>query len=187
MPLILQAGPKGPRNTFDPQSLEQELIRAFRCISLRSRSPRGQSLVELALILPFLLAFVGGATDFARAFQASTTLESAVRAAAENLATNSADATDAAADARRIICLESQNIPGFTPGGGGDPATCTDPSVTVVSFSVSTASPGTVANPMGSAEVHAAIAFDTLFPYPFLPEGGWTLSADESYSVLRNR
>jgi Flp pilus assembly protein TadG len=151
-----------------------------------SRSPRGQSLVELALILPFLVAFVGGATDFARAFQASVTLESAVRTAAEHLATNSSDATDAAADAQRIVCLESRNIPGFDDGGG-TPETCTAPSVTVVSFSVSTVSPGTVTNPIGTARVQASVGFDTLFPYPFLPDGGWTLSADETYSVLRGR
>lgn len=151
-----------------------------------SRSRRGQSLVELALILPFLVAFVGGATDFARAFQASVTLESAVRAAAEHLATNSTDTADAAADAQRIVCLESQNIPGFDDGGGA-PETCTAPSVTVASFSVSTVSPGTVKNPVGTARVQASVGFDTLFPYPFLPDGGWTLSVDETYSVLRNR
>lgn len=151
-----------------------------------TRSLRGQSLVELALILPFLVAFVGGATDFARAFQASMTLESAVRTAAEQLATNSTDATDAAADAQRIVCLETRNIPGWTQGGGG-PETCTAPSVSVVSFSVSTASPGTAANPHGSARVQASVMFDTLFPYPFIPDGAWTLTADESYSVLRNR
>lgn len=158
-------------------------FRAFR----RGRSLRGQSLVELGLILPFLVAFVGGATDFARAYQAQVTLESAVRNAAEQIATGSTDATDAAADARRIVCLESSGIPGFTPGGGGDEANCTDPSVTVLSFSVSTASPGTTANPAASAQVRAAIGFQTLFPYPFIPSGGWTLSADESYSVLRGR
>jgi Flp pilus assembly protein TadG len=141
--------------------------------------------VELALILPFLVAFVGGATDFARAFQALTTLESAVRTAAEHLATNSTDSTDAAADAQRIVCLESQNIPGFD--GGGNPATCGSPSVSVIAFSVSTDSPGTAANPVGTAHVQASVGFDTLFPYPFLPAGGWTLSADEAYSVLRGR
>lgn len=151
-----------------------------------SRTSRGQSLVELALILPFLVAFVGGATDFARAFQASMTLESAVRTAAEYLATNSTDATDAAADAQRIVCLEARNIPGWTQGGGG-PETCTAPSVSVVSFAVSSASPGSATNPHGSARVQASVVFDTLFPYPFIPDGAWTLSADDSYSVLRNR
>jgi Flp pilus assembly protein TadG len=169
------------------RSRADRVIQRLTGILRNRRSHRGQSLVELALILPFLLAFVGGATDFARAFQASMTLESAVRTAAEQLASSSTDAADAAADAQRIVCLESRNVPGFTPGGGGDPTTCTAPSVTVVSFSVSTASPGTATNPMGSAQVHASIQFDTLFPYPFIPEGGWTLGADVSYSVLRGR
>ncbi|TMB56325.1 MAG: pilus assembly protein, partial [Chloroflexi bacterium] len=34
----------------------------------RSTSKRGQALVEMALIVPFLLAFAGGATDMARAW-----------------------------------------------------------------------------------------------------------------------
>jgi Flp pilus assembly protein TadG len=143
--------------------------------------------VEMAIILPFLLAFVGGATDLARAYQASVTLESAVRNAAEQVATSSTDAADAAVDAQRLVCTESQGIPGFTPGSGGSIETCTAPAVTVVSFSVSTASPGTFYNPAGSAQVRATLTFETLFPYPFLPEGGWTLSAESSYSVLRGR
>jgi len=151
----------------------------------RRRSSRGQSLVELALILPFLLGFAGAATDFARGYQAWLTLESAARNAAEYVATNSSDATVAATDARRIICLESTGIPGFTPGTGPLPnETCTAPTVAVVSFGTSVVAAG---DTMGSAHVRTTIPFDTLFPYPFLPEGGWTLTADATYSVLRGR
>jgi Flp pilus assembly protein TadG len=148
-------------------------------------SRRGQSLVEMALILPFLLAFAGGATDLARAYQAWLTIDSAVRNAAEYVASNSANATAAAADARRIVCLESTNAPGYTPGTVAPvDETCTAPAVTVVSFSLVTVAAG---DPMGTAHVRATLVFDTLFPYPFLPNGGWTLSADATYSVLRGR
>lgn len=151
----------------------------------RRRSSRGQSLVELALILPFLLAFAGAATDFARGYQAWLTLESGVRNAAEYVATNSVNATAAATDARRVVCLEATRIPGFTPGTGATPnETCTAPAVTLVSYSVTTVAAG---DSMGTAHVRAILAFDTLFPYPFLPNGGWTLSADATYSVLRGR
>lgn len=151
----------------------------------RRGSSRGQSLVELGLILPFLLAFAGGATDFARGYQAWLTLESGVRNAAEYVATNSADATDAATDAQRIVCLEATNIPGFTPGAGTDPnETCTAPAVTLVLFSLGTVAAG---DPIGTAHVRATVEFDTFFPYPFLPNGGWTLSAESRYSVLRGR
>lgn len=148
-------------------------------------SRRGQSLVELALILPFLLAFAGGATDLARAYQAWLTIESAVRNAAEYVAVNSANATVGATDAQRIVCLESTELPGFTPGTVVPVnETCTAPAVTLVSFSLVTLAAG---DPEGTAHVRATLVFDTLFPYPFLPEGGWTLSADSTYSVLRGR
>ena len=149
------------------------------------RSSRGQSLVEMALILPFLLAFAGGATDFARAYQASLTLESGVRNAAEYVATNSANAGAAATDAKRVVCLEAVGIPGFTAGTGVTPnENCTAPAVTVDSFSITTVAAG---DPMGSVHVNATLPFNTLVPWPFLPHDGWTLSADATYSVLRGR
>jgi Flp pilus assembly protein TadG len=139
----------------------------------------------MALILPFLLAFAGGATDLARAYQAWLTIDSAVRNAAEYVATNSANATVGATDAQRIVCLESTHAPGFTPGTVVPVnETCTAPAVTLVTFSVVTLAAG---DPQGTAHVHATLNFDTLFPYPFLPAGGWTLSADATYSVLRGR
>lgn len=155
----------------------------------RGRSTRGQSLVELALILPFLLAFVGGATDLARAYQASLTLESAVRNAAEYVATNSADSAEAAVDAQRIVCLETSELPGFVTGTGPQPLeTCTAPAVTVPTFSVSTTAVGaTNKNPIGTAKVRATLTFSMLFAYPLLPSHSWTLSADASYSVVKNR
>jgi Flp pilus assembly protein TadG len=154
-------------------------------LSRARRSSRGQSLVEMALILPFLLAFAGGATDFARAYQASLTLESAVRNAAEYVATNSATATAAATDARRVVCLESTVVPGFTPGTGVTPnETCTSPTVTIDGFSITTVASG---DQMGTVHVHATLPFNTVVPYPLLPHDGWTLTADTTYSVLRNR
>ncbi len=146
-------------------------------------------MVETALLLPFLLGFAGAATDFARAYQASITLESGVRNAAEYVALNSADSTAAGSDALRVVCLESTNIPGFEPGGGLDPdENCVAPNVTVSTFDVSTTSPGaSVKYPIGTARVQASVDFDTLLPYPFLPDGGWTLSADATYSVVRGR
>jgi Flp pilus assembly protein TadG len=149
------------------------------------RSSRGQSLVELALILPFLLAFAGAAMDFARAYQASVTLESGVRNAAEYVATHSLTATAAATDARRVVCLEATVAPGFTPGTGPNPnETCTSPVVTISGFSVTTLASG---DQMGSVHVQATLPFNTLFPYPLLPHDGWTLKADSTYSVLRGR
>jgi Flp pilus assembly protein TadG len=150
--------------------------------------PRGQSLVELALLLPILLMMAGGATDLARVYQAQLTLESAVRNAAEYLATSSADATAASTDARRIVCTETSNIPGFTPGAAPNPTeTCTAPSVTVTDFAISTTALGaTTKSPIGSVKVAGAIRFSTLVPWPFLP-AQLDLTADATFSVVRGR
>lgn len=48
-----------------------------------ARTPRGQSLVEFALLLPLLLLIVLGVVDFGRVFQNGIIMESASRAGAE--------------------------------------------------------------------------------------------------------
>src|SRR5438093_4576431 len=135
----------------------------------RRRTARGQSLVEMALILPFMLALAGGAADLARVYQAWMTIESATRNAAEYAAGQSADATAASTDARRIVCLESQNLPGFVAGTGANPIeNCTSPSV-ATTFTKSTTSPGaTTKYPMGTARVVVTLDFKTLVPWPML-------------------
>ncbi|MEO8639723.1 MAG: TadE/TadG family type IV pilus assembly protein [Chloroflexota bacterium] len=153
-------------------------------------SRRGQSLVEMALILPFLLAFAGGATDLARAYQAWLTIESAARNAAEYVATNPADTTAALAlaDAKQVVCQESQDAPGFTPGSPPNAIkNCTSPTTTVPSFNPATPPYTTAANPIVTVHVRVTLQFDTLFPYPFIPNGGWTLNSDATYQVVRNR
>ena len=143
----------------------------------------------MALIVPFLLAFAGGATDLARAYQGWLTIQSAARNAAEYVATNSADATAAATDARQVVCQESQTVPGFTPGSGPNAiSNCTAPATTVPSFALSTSQTGaSVANPIATVHIRVQLPFTTLFPYPFVPSGGWTLAADATYAVVRGR
>jgi Flp pilus assembly protein TadG len=145
----------------------------------------------MALILPFLLAFAGGATDLARAYQAWLTIESAARNAAEFVATNPADTTAALAlvDARHVVCQESQPAPGFTPGSPPNAIqNCLSPTVTVPSFAVSTTQTGaSAANPIATVHIRVTLPFNTLFPYPFVPHGGWTLTSNASYAVVRNR
>jgi Flp pilus assembly protein TadG len=145
----------------------------------------------MALILPFLLAFAGGATDLARAYQAWLTIESAARNAAEYVATNSADAATALTDAKQHVCVEAQNVPGFKKGAGSGIVAikaCTAPATTVPSFVISTVQTGaTVANPIATVHVRVTLPFNTLFPYPFVPHGGWTLTTDTTYAVVRGR
>ena len=145
----------------------------------------------MALILPFLLAVAGGATDLARAYQAWLTIESAGRNAAEYVATNSADAATALTNAKQLVCQETQNVPGFTKGAGSGITAiknCTAPITTVPSFTISTVQTGaSAANPIATAHVRVKLAFNTLFPYPFVPHGGWTLTVDTTYAVVRGR
>jgi Flp pilus assembly protein TadG len=145
----------------------------------------------MALILPFLLAFAGGATDLARAYQAWLTIESAGRNAAENVATNPAIITQlaAVAAARQVVCQESQDAPGFTPGVGVDAIqNCTSPITTVPSFALSFSGGGASGgNPIATVHVRVTLPFNTLFPYPFVPHGGWTLTTNTTYAVVRGR
>jgi Flp pilus assembly protein TadG len=155
------------------------------------RRPRGQSLAEFALILPLLLTFLGATVDFARLFHGWITLQSATRAAAEYAATNTANSTAALTEARKVVCVQTQNLPGFQAGSGSPPTsteTCTSPTVTIVSYSLSyTAAGASTRYPIATVSVRSSLPFTTLFPYPFLPKGIWTLSSTQSYSIIQGR
>jgi len=161
------------------------VIRSKRTLS-RSASVKGQALVEMALILPLLLALVGGAVDLARAYQAWLTVESATRNAAEYVATSTTitDSAGALTAAKNVVCTETKGIPGYVASG----SSCTAPSVTVTSFSTSSTDPGaSTKNPIATARITVSVQFQTLVPWPLLPRGGLTLSADRSYSIVRGR
>lgn len=92
-----------------------------------SRSWRGQSLVEFALVLPLLMILLLGVADFGRIFSAGITIEAATRNAAEAGAIErlrnppSSDSTtwDAYYDAlheniARVACSESRLLPNAT-------------------------------------------------------------------------
>ncbi len=156
------------------------------------RRMRGQSVAEFALILPLMLAFLGLSIDFARVFQAWLTLESATRDAAEAAATNASSSGAALTIARRTVCLQAQNVPGFTPSASPSPndiEQCTSPSVNVPSFTVSTTSPGaTTTYPIGSATVRATLPFRPIFGYPVITQNGtWTIGAQGSFSIVQGR
>jgi Flp pilus assembly protein TadG len=138
----------------------------------------------MALLLPFLLALMGGAVDLARAYQAQVTLQSATRNAAEFVASTSDELT-AEADARRVLCLEMRQAPGFQTGAGGDEE-CDSPTVSVT-FALSETDPGaSVENPIGTAAVSATAGFQTVIPWPLLPHS-FTISAEATFSVIQGR
>lgn len=158
---------------------------------VRRRSVPGQALVELAIVLPLLLAIVGITVDFARVYQASIALNGATRNAAEYVASFCPDNEDLVQPcqpspvevARTMICTETQGMAGSSGSGGA----CTSPAVTIAQLSTSTTAPGaTVAHPIGSATVEATLEFRMLFNYPLLTrDGAWTLTARESFAVVQ--
>jgi uncharacterized membrane protein len=151
------------------------------------RNFRGQAMAEFALILPILLALIGGAIDFARVYQASITIQSATRSAAETAATQSADQPTAESQARALVCAASAHLPGFVPGPGGSIPNCVAPAVTVT-FARSITAPGASADyPLGTAQVRSSLDFSLLIPWPMLPGGTWSIGSTQSYSVLQER
>jgi Flp pilus assembly protein TadG len=157
-----------------------------------ARKPRGQSLVEFALILPILLTFFGAAVDMARVYGAWVTLEGATRDAAEQVASDTTITTSAAAltAARRIVCTETSGLTGFT-APVGNPTACTSPFVdpTTFTWSISATDPGgTSVNPIGKVTLTTTFPFQTLFAYPLLTHSGaWTLASTQSYSIAQGR
>lgn len=150
-----------------------------------SRRTAGQSVVEFALILPLLLAFLGASLDFARVFQAWITLESATRDAAEIAATQATTTAAAQSLATTTVCSQTSRLAGYVPSG----ATCIQPAVTVVSFTRSTTASGaTTRNPIATVTVSASLPFRTLFAYPVITDAGaWTVRASATYAISQGR
>jgi Flp pilus assembly protein TadG len=159
-----------------------------------SRAPRprnGQSLTEFALILPVLLGLLGAGIDFARLYNTWINLEAATRDAAEYVATcvNGSSllvrcdgvgaSTTALAQAKRVVCTALDK-----------PATCTDPAVTVPTYTQDPAfaSGGSVNTPVTTVSVRASLTFRTIFPYPlFTNNGARTLVAVRQYKIIQGR
>jgi Flp pilus assembly protein TadG len=164
---------------------------ATRSSAARARGARGQSIVEFAILLPLLLAFVGLSIDFARVFQAWITIESATRDAAEAAATTATDGGTALDLARRTVCLQSQTVPGFqrsTNPSPGDVEACEWPNVTAT-FDLSTTAIGASTRyPVGTASINATLEFRPLFNYPFITQDGtWTISTESTFSIAQGR
>lgn len=131
------------------------------------------------------MLITGITVDFARVFQGSIALQSAVRNAAEAAATQSTSSSEALATARRIVCTETAGM----PGSAGTPPSCSSPTVGVPSFSRSTTAPGASARyPIATAQVSATMPFRMLFSYPLMAPGGeWTLDAAATFQIIQGR
>lgn len=151
------------------------------------RAQRGQAIAEFALLLPLIVGLVGAAVDFARAFEGSMTLQTAARNAAEAAAYEATTLTQAESIAQQVVCTETQRLPGFAPGSGGDIATCTNPDVSVT-YDRSTTAPGANGTyPLVTVTVTTSLDFALMVPWPFLPHGAWTLGTTQEFQILQGR
>jgi Flp pilus assembly protein TadG len=156
----------------------------------RARS-RGQAFAEFALILPVMLALLGAAVDFARMYNTWISLEAATRDAAEYVATcvdgsallircdGVGASTTPLAAAKRVVCSEL-----------GHAATCTDPTVTVPTYTQDPnfANGGSANAPVTTVSVSATTTFRTIFPYPlFTNNGARTLTSVRQYTIIQGR
>jgi Flp pilus assembly protein TadG len=134
--------------------------------------------VEFALILPIMLTLFGGAVDFSRVYSAYINVQEATRNAAESIATDKTISTDPAAttEAQRLVCLE---IVGTSPCTGAN-----DPKATATSPDNSWANTATAPT---TVTIVVTEQFKMLFPYPLMDKGQWTLTANVTFSVIRDR
>jgi Flp pilus assembly protein TadG len=143
------------------------------------------------LILPVVFALMGAAIDFARLYNTWINLESATRDAAEYVATcvngsalllrcdGVGASTTALAQAKRVVCTEL-----------GKAATCTDPAVTVPTYTQDPnfAAGGSANSPVTTVSVRASTTFRTIFPYPlFTNNGQRTLVSVRQYTIIQGR
>jgi Flp pilus assembly protein TadG len=142
-------------------------------------------------MLPIFMALLGGALDLSRLYNTWINLEAATRDAAEYVATcvngsavlircdGVGSASTAVAEAKRIVCTEF-----------GKSATCTDPAVTVPTYTQdpSTAAGGSSSSPVTTVSVRAQTTFRTIFPYPMITNNGVrTLDLTRQYKIIQNR
>jgi Flp pilus assembly protein TadG len=158
-------------------------------VSDRDRSA-GQSVAELAVVLPIVLTLVLGGLDFARAYDHQLKLENAVRQASELLATSARTEEEAKESARAILCGQlGRGVECAVSSMATGPGTCSDICLSV-SFSRSASAIGaSSATPLATASISAAARFQTLFPYPYLTSetGDVTLRAHSTYAILQGR
>ncbi len=140
------------------------------------RRAAGQSLVELAIILPVVLTLVVGGLDLARAYERQLKLQSAVRNATEQVTRDIHIPTgqDAATQARRWICLALDL-----------PVTCTQVVVTATTFSTPASATSTTPT---TVALTATYGFSMLVPYPLLTTAGGTITlrASSNYTFIRS-
>jgi Flp pilus assembly protein TadG len=139
--------------------------------SARRRRPRGQTIVELALILPIMLVLLATASDLGRLFHSQIVVTNAARAGALEAARNPTSYQDGAgcdANTNRIMCAIARE-------SAGSLLTITPADVDVA------CDPDPCAEALGNV-IHVSVAGDFVLLTPFLGTffGGQTLDLEST-------
>jgi hypothetical protein len=158
--------------------------------------PRGQSLVELALIIPLLLFMALAVFDFARVFTSAITVEAAAREAADfgglypwhwdsgdSIEKTQANMTTRACSAASTLT----DYVGDDPSAG-DPVSCTNPTVTYQLIPAPGGGPcAEVGRDQRPCMVEVTVEFDFNVIVPLrLQFGGTTLGVPPSVTITRD-
>jgi Flp pilus assembly protein TadG len=150
-----------PGPEIAPQALGRRGRRVLRCIAALTRSERGESLVEFALMLPFLGLLLLGVIDFGRAYYLSIEVTSAAHTGALYGVRNPSDTTGmqsaAIGDAADISSITATATYGCE---------CSDGSNAVAPCSVR---PSCSTNVVNYVQVNTSATYKPMFPWPGIP------------------
>jgi Flp pilus assembly protein TadG len=131
------------------------------------RSDQAASLIEMAFIVPFLMALLLGTVDFARAYYLSSELASAAHAGAEYAAQNPTNIPGETASITNAVTHDAPDVPGLTVATPVWGCECSDGT----SYSASCSSPpsGCSANWVYRITITASATYAPWFPWPGIP------------------
>jgi len=129
------------------------------------REELGQSLIELALLLPILVFGLIGGADLARAFALQLGVQNGARAGAEAYAINQSPTAQLAIDRTKD---ELGRTPGFTKDAFGKVNATVTVTVAEADGVTTCISPPTVAEPC-FVTVQVQYTFRTTIPWPLIP------------------
>jgi TadE-like protein len=130
----------------------------------RRRSQSGASLVELAVVLPFLLLLVLGAVDFGRAYYLSIEVANAARAGAQYGVRNSADIPGM----QNAALSDGADVPGLSAVATSG-CECSDGSDSVANCSSPPTCPGGAGGPIylvNFVQVSTTATYRPVIPWP---------------------
>jgi Flp pilus assembly protein TadG len=135
------------------------------CGSDDFRSETGSSLVEMALMLPFLFLLLMGVIDFGRGYYLAIEVSNAAHSAALYGSQNPNDV----AGMQNAAVLDSPDVPNFTTSSvtATYGCECSDGTAAVPSCTT-TPSCGSM-NVVQYVQVNTSVSYSAMFPYPGIP------------------